>query len=84
MPWFYTGIALLVISATNMHYLVAIIGKRNNNVPLKIMFTIANASILLGALSYKQNESNFLRNILYTNVRYKEGNGDILLTYLDD
>ena len=49
------------------------------------MFTVANASILFGALSYKQNESNFLRNILYTNVRYKSGDGgDVLLTYIDD
>ena len=47
------------------------------------MFTVANASILCGGYQYQQNEANFLRNILYSNVNYKIGD-DVLLTYLND
>ena len=49
-PWCYTGLALMVISVTNLHYLIAIINSKRNNVLLQLMFTVANASILFGAL----------------------------------
>ena len=54
--WFYTGIALIVISCTNIHYLHLKMNKNNNKNLLKFMFTIANASVLFGALLYQQNE----------------------------
>ena len=33
-PWCYTGIALIAISMTNLHYLIAIINSKRNNILL--------------------------------------------------
>ena len=49
-PWFYTGLALVIISVVNVQYLVNIMNTKRTSFILKMMFTIANCSVLFGAL----------------------------------
>lgn len=56
--------------------------KKTNKVQ-KLMFTLANCSVLFGALQFKQNESYFMRNILYTNSMDVKPN-DTIISFVNE
>jgi hypothetical protein len=83
-PWFYTGLALVMISGVNMHYLMSIMNTKRSSFIIKLMFTLANVSVLFGALQFKENEGSFMRNILYTNGGHIVKSNDTLFSYVNN